>query len=119
MDSEEAPRHLCHSLADEQPQATQFGPRYTKEGKLIRPTDYETWIFVGASLGMTYEKTPAAADKLSKFGNVYLEATAYHHYVETDTFPEMTMPSERPIVPHLDHERTGRPPFQGVESPRA
>ena len=79
------------SQGGEQAPAVQAGPQYTNEGKLLRPTDYQTWVFVGASLGMTYEEPSETADELGKFGNVYLAPAAYAQYVATGTFPEKTM----------------------------
>ena len=79
------------SQGEEQTPVSSTGPRYTQEGKLLRPAGYETWVFVGASLGMTYEEESAAAGEIGKFGNVYLEPTAYAQYLATGTFPEKTM----------------------------
>ena len=82
---------LHASQGDEQTPGTLAGPQYTDEGKLLRPVGYQTWVFVGASLGMTYEEEPAAASEIGKFGNVYLDPRAYAQYVATGTFPEKTM----------------------------
>ena len=85
------PLNLGYSGGGEQAPVLQTRPQYTDEGKLLRPTDDQTWIFVGGSLGMTYEEESAATNDLGKFGNVYLAPGAYAQYVETGTFPEKTM----------------------------
>lgn len=64
------------------------GPRYDAKGNLLFPDDFETWVFVGSSLGLTYADTPPSHDM---FHNVYLDRRAYEHYVETGRFPDETM----------------------------
>ena len=64
------------------------GPRYDAKGNLLFPDDFETWVFVGSSLGLTYADTPPSHEM---FHNVYLDRRAYAHYVETGEFPDETM----------------------------
>ena len=66
------------------------GPKYTEDGKLIRPDDYQTWVFLGASIGMSYSEE-VRREGPGTFGNVYLEPEAYRHYLRTGKFPEKTM----------------------------
>jgi hypothetical protein len=49
----------------------------------------ERWILVGASLGQGY--SDATEDGPGMFHRVYLETTAYDHYLRTGRFPEGTM----------------------------
>ncbi len=64
-------------------------PRYTVEGALHRPADVERWIPVGASLGLGY--FDATDEGPGMFHRVYLEPTAYEHYLRTSRFPDGTM----------------------------
>jgi hypothetical protein len=64
------------------------GPRYDAEGNLLLPDGFETWVFVGSSLGLTYSDNPPSHDM---FHSVYIDPTAYRRYVETGTFPDPTM----------------------------
>jgi cytochrome P460 len=65
-------------------------PRYAADGALIRPNQVETWILVGASLGLGYSDDRNASGP-GTFHNVYLEPHAYRMYVETGRFPDKTM----------------------------
>jgi hypothetical protein len=62
-------------------------PRFTAGNELIRPEGYREWIFVGASLGMSYEEKP----KEARFHNIYLHPAAYREYKKTGRFPERTI----------------------------
>jgi hypothetical protein len=71
-------------------------PRYVSGNELARPTGYRRWIFVGASLGLTY--APAAASTAAQpaqhrqtFHHTYLAPRAYDEYLRTGEFPDKTM----------------------------
>jgi hypothetical protein len=68
-------------------------PRYTGDS-LIRPDGFERWVLAGASMGLGYAQ-PSGADAAGATGgmfhNVYIEPTAYAHYVRTGRFREGTM----------------------------
>ena len=66
-------------------------PTYTAAGDLIRPEDYRTWIFVGASLGLSYDEDAAEREGPGAFTNVYIQPEAYRYFMETGEFPEGTM----------------------------
>ena len=67
-------------------------PQYTAEGDLIRPEGYRTWVFVGASLGLSYrEEAGAVQEGPGDFHNVYIQPEAYRYYMETGIFPEKTI----------------------------
>jgi hypothetical protein len=77
------------------------GPEYTGDGQLKLPVGFESWVFVGANLGIEYRednsKDPPAAknsdDKLkgANFHNVYIDPDAFEHFVKTGKFPDKTM----------------------------
>ena len=65
-------------------------PHYDSSRALIRPKDFETWVFVGASTGLSYE--PGMSSRGSgEFKNVYITPEAYRSYRATGKFPEGTM----------------------------
>ena len=66
-------------------------PTYTADGDLILPKDYRTWIFVGASLGLSYSEGAAEREGPGAFTNVYIQPEAYRYFMETGQFPEGTM----------------------------
>jgi Cytochrome P460 len=91
-------------LSDEPPRAP--GPReganrpqYTDQGELKLPAGFETWVFVGANLGIEYRDAGAPAAKkeepkpapAGKFHNIYINPEAYEHFVKTGKFPEQTI----------------------------
>lgn len=63
-------------------------PRYDAEGALHLPDDYLRWIFVGASLGLSYNDEPPQRES---FNHTLMEPTAYDHFVRTGEFREGTM----------------------------
>ena len=66
-------------------------PTYTADGDLILPEDYRTWIFVGASLGLSYSEGAAEREGPGTFTNVYIQPQAYRYFMATGEFPEGTM----------------------------
>ena len=66
-------------------------PAYTADGDLIRPDGYRTWVFVGASLGLSYDEDAAEREGPGAFTNVYIQPEAYRYFMETGEFPEGTM----------------------------
>jgi hypothetical protein len=76
-------------------------PRYAGDS-LIRPVGYERWVLAGASMGLGYSQ-PSGADAAGATGgmfhNVYIEPSAYEHYVRTGKFREGTMLAMTLYVP--------------------
>jgi hypothetical protein len=64
-------------------------PRYAADGRLLRPEGVERWVLVGASLGQGYRD--ATEDGPGMFHRVYLESSAYEHFLRTGQFREGTM----------------------------
>ena len=64
--------------------------QYTASGELRRPEGYRTWVFVGASLGLSYREG-ARADGMDEFHHVYLRPEAYDAYRRTGRFPDKTV----------------------------
>lgn len=67
-------------------------PEYEADGKLLRPVDYERWVVVGTSVGLSYSDGPAAnRDNPGQFHNVYMQPEAFDHFVKTGEFLEQTI----------------------------
>jgi hypothetical protein len=66
------------------------GPQYDSTGALERPKNFETWVFVGASTGLSYQEESKPSG-MGSFHNVYLRPESYEAYLETGQFPEKTM----------------------------
>lgn len=63
-------------------------PVYTDDGLMKLPEGYETWVFVGANLGIGY--VGEAASQPPKFHNVYMETSAYQAFMASGTFADKT-----------------------------
>ena len=66
------------------PRASEF----TRDGKLVFPSDYRRWIYLSSGLGMSY--SPAASGMVM-FDNVFVDRGAYEAFVRTGTWPDGTM----------------------------
>jgi hypothetical protein len=68
-------------------------PKYSEGKELMLPEDYRTWVFVGASIGLSYSestRTDAAATP-GAFHHIYIQPEAYAHFKKTGQFPEKTL----------------------------
>jgi hypothetical protein len=65
-------------------------PRYDAEGALLRPEGFRSWVFVGASLGLSYAED-AKQQQPGRIHNVYMQPEAYRYFEKTGQFPEKTM----------------------------
>ena len=72
------------------------GPRFTVKNELLRPEGYREWVFVGASLGMSYSENP---NKQATFHNVYIHPRAYREFKQTGRFPERTILAMEVLAP--------------------
>lgn len=63
---------------------------YTKDGKLIFPTNYREWIWLSSGLGMSYSPKSGADDSPS-FDNVFVSPFAYHSFMATGKWPDRTV----------------------------
>jgi len=92
---------LCFTLAASSPQAlAQLAdePRYAPSGELLLPNGFETWVFVGSNLGLSYAPDAAAAAAApppragrQQFHNVAINKAAYDYFLANDRFPDRTV----------------------------
>jgi hypothetical protein len=77
------------------PQAPNRGaPQFENGTELVRPTDYRSWPFIGAGLGMTYDGergTQAATPDNPRFTHAFVNPAAYEHFMQTGTWPDGTV----------------------------
>jgi hypothetical protein len=69
-------------------------PQLTERGSLKQPKEWETWVMVGSSTGLSYSTpgaAPAAGAAPGMFHNVYMQPWAYREFTRTGVFPEGTM----------------------------
>ena len=64
-------------------------PRFAGGNQLIRPAGYRQWVFVGSSLGMSYDN--GQGETAPEFHNIYLQPQAYRQFGETGKFPDKTV----------------------------
>jgi hypothetical protein len=92
---------LCFTLAASPIQA-QVGPagepRYAPGGDLLLPDGFETWVFVGSNLGLSYTPDAAAAASAppprpgrQQFHNVSINRAAYDYFLANGRFPDLTV----------------------------
>jgi Cytochrome P460 len=92
---------LCFALAALGPDGhTQSSddPQYAPGGDLLLPTGFETWVFVGSNLGLSYTPEAAAAASApppraprQQFHNVSINRAAYDYFLANGSFPERTV----------------------------
>jgi hypothetical protein len=93
---------VCFSLAASGPPARSQGadePRYAPGGDLLLPEGFETWVFAGSNLGLSYAPDAAAAAgtppprmlRQQQFHNVAINKAAYDHFLANGRFPERTV----------------------------
>jgi Cytochrome P460 len=94
-------------------------PKYTADGDLILPKNFEKWVYVGSPL------TPNALNggkaNFPEYHNVYMQPWAYEEYQKTNVFPEgtimfkelqLTLPAQNPDGSRA--EPSGRGFFPGA-----
>ena len=65
-------------------------PQFNSDKELLRPRDYRQWVFIGATLGMSYDENEEKR-KQPKFHNLYINPAAYREYEQSGRFPEKTV----------------------------
>jgi hypothetical protein len=92
---------LCFALAAWGPSARSQSsdePRYAPGGDLLLPNGFDTWVFVGSNLGLSYTPDAAAAASApprraprQEFHNVSINKAAYDYFSANGRFPERTI----------------------------
>ena len=73
-------------------------PRYAPGGDLLLPNGFDTWVFVGSNLGLSYSPDAAAAVSArppraprQEFHNVSINKAAYDYFSANGRFPQRTI----------------------------
>src|SRR5215472_10916827 len=92
---------LCFALAASGPSAwsqSSGEPQYAPGGDLLLPNGFDTWVFVGSNLGLSYTPEAAAAAAApppraprQQFHNVSINKAAYDYFSANGRFPERTI----------------------------
>ena len=70
------------------PPSEESAVHFDDEGRLIRPTGYRVWPYIGTPLTPNDLNPPEAP--FPDFHNVYIDPVSYDHYMKTGTFREGT-----------------------------
>jgi hypothetical protein len=62
-------------------------PAYTPDGKMLRPQDYRSWVFLSSGFDMSYAD---AEVKAHEFNNVFVNREAYEAFQRTGAWPDKT-----------------------------
>jgi len=65
--------------------------QFTADGKLQKPADLDSWIFLGTSLGMGYNPGSFNAAHPGQFQVVLMEPNAYRHFVKNRSYAPGSM----------------------------
>lgn len=65
-------------------------PQYSKDGKLILPSDYREWVFLSSGIGMRYTAEGTGSPN-PPFENVFVNPSAYRSFLKTGTWPDKTV----------------------------
>jgi hypothetical protein len=79
---------ICLGVAARQ--APNDQPRYTGDGRLLRPANYREWIYLSSGLGMTYGSASTGTEP-QRFDNVFVTPQAYKAFLQTGTWPDNAM----------------------------
>src|SRR5215510_12388489 len=64
-------------------------PEYTKDGDLVLPKNWRTWVYVGSPLTLDVLNNGKA--NFPEYHNVYIEPGSYEIYKKTGEFPDGTI----------------------------
>lgn len=85
--------------------------RFTDDGKLLPPTGYRKWIYVGAPVTPNDMNGGKAA--FPEFHSVYINPKSYRHYEKTGVFPDGTVVVKELISVGTKRASSGRGYFMG------
>ncbi len=69
-------------------------PKFTADGQLMLPENWERWVMVGSSIGLSYSvpQSPVGPDQApGMFHNIYMQPGAYDYFMKHGEFAEGTM----------------------------
>lgn len=82
---------ICIALAAAQAWGADLA-QYTRDGELVVPGNYRTWIFLTSSLDLNYDQpVPGASTQRSMLDNVFVNPGSYATFVRIGTWPDGTV----------------------------
>jgi len=84
---------------------------FNKAGKLVQPTGYREWIFVGAPLTPNDMNNGKAA--FPEFHNVYIDPVSWRHWKQTGEFRDGTIVTKELVSVGSKQTFSGNGYFQG------
>lgn len=69
-------------------------PQFTESGEMVRPKNWERWVMVGSSIGLSYSEPRRARgpdEAPGMFHNIYMQPWAYDYFMRHAQFAEGTM----------------------------
>jgi Cytochrome P460 len=91
------------------PQSGDKGPVFAKDGSLVLPTGFRSWVFIGGPI--TPNKLNDGAAQFPEFHNVYIERENLRYYQKNGKFPEGTV-----MVKELVLTQVGEHPDGSLDS---
>jgi hypothetical protein len=91
------------------PQSGGKGPVFTKDGSLVLPAGFRSWVFIGGPI--TPNKLNNGAAQFPEFHNVYIERENLRYYQKNGKFPEGTV-----MVKELVLTQVGEHPDGSLDS---
>ena len=71
------------------PASGRYLPEYTKDGDLVLPKNWRSWVYVGSPL--TPDGLNDSKENFPEYHNVYIEPGSYEIFKKTGEFPEGTI----------------------------
>ena len=78
------------SVAADSPQSS-YGPQFTADGKLARPSNYRKWVFLSSGYGMSYSQKASDDPDHLMFTNVFVPPADYEYFLQHGNWPDKTM----------------------------
>jgi hypothetical protein len=85
--------------------------KFDKDGKLLLPSDYRTWVFVGASV--TPNEMNGGKAPFPEFHTIYMEPASYKPFKNTGEFPEGTVMVKETLMIGGKEAPSGKGYFMG------
>jgi hypothetical protein len=85
--------------------------KFDKDGKLLLPSDYRTWVFVGASV--TPNEMNGGKAPFPEFHTIYMEPASYKAFKNTGKFPEGTVMVKETLMIGGKEAPSGKGYFMG------
>jgi hypothetical protein len=85
--------------------------KFDEDGRLILPSDYRTWVFVGASVTPNEMNNGKAA--FPEFHTIYMDPASYKAFKNTGEFPEGTVMIKETLMIGEKEAPSGKGYFMG------